>query len=121
MLLFVALERENISITFSQEHLRFFFATYTKVANFSNFKTINKSDSAIISGTSFDVVIYSKTNKNNRSNADHHSGGNNPDDTSTVGNFITSGIATAVARQSTTMKKTKTKTILSNGSILWNT
>lgn len=40
--LFVALERENINVTFSREHLRYFLATYHKLVSLDDFKYINK-------------------------------------------------------------------------------
>lgn len=42
--LFVALERENITISFSREHLRYFLATYQKFITLDDFKYTNKQN-----------------------------------------------------------------------------
>jgi len=91
--LFVALERENMVISFPREHLRYFLATYTKVATLSNFKSTNKLDDASeigndVSAASVSVVASTATTVTSQNNS------SNP------------------------LKKNKTKTTLSNGSIL---
>lgn len=42
--LFVALERENMTVSFSREHLRYFLATYQKFITLDDFKYTNKQN-----------------------------------------------------------------------------
>lgn len=57
--LFVALERENMTVSFSREHLRYFLATYQKFITLDDFKYTNKqnnNDSAIKKNKSKNIL-----------------------------------------------------------------